>query len=249
MRCNRVIFFGLLFALVVAAGPAFGQTPEETEPVIGLAVIDPGHGGDDLGVTDPSGWPESRLTLSLAQQIKKALEDELGLRVYLTREEGQSPSLLERTALANRLKADLFVSIHAGGAREDDVSGYGVYYQSYRLQAGLESRLEEEIRENEPPGGPRTWETAQAAHQKASIDLARELGRSLSEVLRVSRRPPQGLPLAVLAGVDQPAVLLEVGYLTNAEEARRLRTPGYQEALTRAVVRGIKNWSDQLRGP
>ncbi len=204
-------------------------------------MIDPGHGGDNHGVVGPSDWPESRLVLDLALQLKEALQSELGVQVFLTREQDQNPSLLDRTALANGLSADVFISLHAGGATSAERTGHCVYIHSHKLQAGGgESGLR-------GPEHPLEWEAAQSYHIDLSRRLAQELDRALSEVLRVKSQGVQRLPLAILSGANQPAVLLEVGMLTNPEESRRLRTQGYRDALTEAIIRGFKAWLEYLK--
>lgn len=233
-------------ALTVVLGPAVpaaAQSPAPldpiSEPLWERVVIDPGHGGDDLGVVGPGGFTESAFTLALARQLKNALETEFGVQAVLTRDEGQNPDVSERTAVANRMRADLFISLHAGGAYHPSWSGYDVLYQDYRLQVGL---IDPTPPAGDAPDAPVSWDLAQAPHLDASRRLARELDRALGDVLRVKSRGPSGLPLAVLAGADRPAVLLELGYLTNPEDERRLKSQGYRDALTRAILNGIKAW-------
>jgi N-acetylmuramoyl-L-alanine amidase len=174
----------------------------------------------------------------MARQFKAALEQEMGVQVYLTRDDDQALSLTERTELANALKADLFISFHAAGAFSKDRTGFRVYYQDCRIQPGLSVDQTSEVQ----TGLVQEWDVAQAPHAAASHKLAEEIDRALSEILRSSSRGPIGLPLTILAGAGQPAVLIEVGTLTNAEEERRLKTKGYRDALTTALLRGVRVW-------
>lgn len=235
----KVIILLVMSVVLTGYCPAFGQTGarlgQSPPATLRLVVIDPGHGGKDRGVIGPGGLAESRLTLALARRLKVALEIDLGAKVFLTRAEDQNPGLAERTALANRLKADLFLSLHAGGAASGTQSGFDVLFQDYSLQAGPET--------DTPP----LWSLAQAPYAEPSQRLARELTQALSEVLRVKSRGPGGMPLAVLAGAARPAVLIELGCLTNPEEERRLKSQAYRDALTRAIVRGVKSWQGWLR--
>jgi N-acetylmuramoyl-L-alanine amidase len=228
-----------VIALFALAGPAAAQTTPGPTPLLQRVVIDPGHGGADEGVVAPDGLTESRLTMALAQGLKAALEEELALTVYLTREPGQNPPLVERTALANGMRADVFLSLHAGGASSPQWSGFGVFVQDYARQAGLADHLAATSGLDRPAA---PWPLAQARHLGESRRLAEEVDAALSEVLRRKSLGPQGAPLAVLAGADQAAVLVEVGYLTNPEEARRLKSSGYRDALIEALVRGLSIW-------
>ena len=241
-RIKRVAAQIILFSLLVlwTISPlALAQQPEQWSPTLARVVIDPGHGGDDKGVVGPAGWPESELTWTLAIQLKDALEKELGIEVTLSREKDKNPSLVERTTLGNRFKADVFLSIHAGGSLSPEQSGYNVFFQGYGFQAGLGDRVE---RTDRLPGQTQQWTLAQARHLPEAQKLAQELDQSISEVLRTKSMGPKGIPLVVLAGANQPAVMIEVGKLTNAEEERRLMDQGYREELTRAIVQGFRSW-------
>ena len=203
-------------------------------------MIDPGHGGDDRGIEGPSGWPEAQLAITLSQQLKTALEARLGVKAFLTREAGQNPTLLERTTKANALKADLLISIHARGAVSEGVRGFMVYYQDYDVQADA---VEKSTDMDQPEEAGLPWHLNQTLRLAASKSLAQEIHRALEDVLHIKCEGPVGLPLALLAGARQPAILVEVGSLTNPEEERRLKTQGYKDALTRALILGIESWS------
>jgi len=212
-----------------------GRLSENVERV----VIDPGHGGEDIGVTGPAGLTESRLTLALARQLKIVLEDELGVRVFLTRTGDENPSLYERTALVNRVRGHIFISLHAGGAAQRTRSGFGVFFQDYSLQKGLANRVS---LKRPAPGQPVEWALAQGPYLISSRRLAGEISQAMSDVLRVKSREVMGAPLVVLAGAARPAVLVEVGYLTNPEEERRLLSQAYRDAVIRALVQGIDSY-------
>lgn len=235
--CLLILFWGMTVPAV-----SHGQAGL-IHPALKRLMIDPGHGGPDRGVEGPSGWPEGQLTLSLAKQLKAVLEARWDVKVFLTREEGQHPTLLERTIKANALKADLFISLHARGSLSESVKGFKVYYQDYGRQADL---AEAAARLDQSEGAEPEWRLNQAAWLSASTALAREIDRALQDVLHLKSDGPTGLPLALLAGARQPAVLVEVGALTNPEEERRLKTQGYKDALTRALILGIESWARQM---
>ena len=236
MKTARLIFTVVIGLGLVLGAAAWAEPPDDREAL--RIVLDPGHGGEDPGLKGPGGVKEGEFTLALANRFKTALERELQARVVLTRNGDESIKIFDRTTLANAVKADLFISIHAGG-RGSGVGGYRIYVQDYRTLAGPAGRSEplEDMGDR-----PSEWGLAQAPHRAAAGKLAELLDQALTEVLRGRSRPPLGLPLAVLAGSEQPAVLVEFGDLTNPESERRLRTTGYQDALTRAMVQGIKSW-------
>ena len=238
-----LITFILLFIAITAPALAVGQMSAPMgpqAPLVRRIMIDPGHGGADRGVEGPSGWPEAQLTITLAQQLKTALETRLGVKVFLTREEGQNPAILERTTKANALKADLLISLHARGSVSEAVRGFMVYYQNYDDQV---DPVEKAAGMDQPEEAGLKWHMNQTVCLSASKLLAQEIQRALEDVLHIKGEGPTGMPLALMAGARQPAVLVEVGSLTNPEEERRLKTQGYKDALTRALILGIESWS------
>lgn len=247
VRVYSVIFLALT-AFCYASSPVAAQEAErlqgQVSETVERVVIDPGHGGEDTGVIGPTGLTESRLTLALARQLKMVLEDELGVRVFLTRTGDENPSLAERTAVVNRVKGHLFLSLHAGGAAQRAQSGFGVFFQDYSLQEGLADRVS---LKPPAPGQPVEWALAQSPFIISSRRLAGEVNQALSEVLRIRSREVLGLPLSVLAGAARPAVLVEVGYLTNPEEERRLLSQAYRDAITRALVKGLQSYQNWVR--
>lgn len=250
---RRLELYSCIIAAALCITGFFFQVDEicaennRTKPIYRI-VIDPGHGGDDRGTVGPGGYAESLLTMDLALQLKAGIERELGLNVYLTRNEDENPGIAERAAIANGVKADLFISIHAGGSLEGESPGFNVYYQSYNRQAGMSDKDAAFAVSEEP----RIWETAQGRHLNASRRLAKELERALTEVLRYKSGGSVGLPLALLKGADQPAVVIEVGALADAEAERRLTTDGYRDALARALIKGIESyiyWVEENENP
>ena len=235
-------YLSILLTAVLLIAPS----PAESAPW--RVVLDPGHGGKDAGIVGPSGLTESRLTLELAQRLKAVLETESGYRVHLTRqEESSNPSLEERTALANRVKAELFLSLHAGTLPENDAeSGFRVYYQDYERQAGVVARV---FLPDSGRPGLGEWILNQAGFLDLSRKAAVEMDLALGEVLKKRSSGPRGLPLAVLAGAAQPALLIEFGTLEDSASEARLASPGYREALIRGLVRGIDSWRRSLSSP
>ena len=221
---------------------ALALTPR---PVFQTVVIDPGHGGDDVGVRGEGGIEEKQLTLDLARRVRQRLEMRLGLRVILTRDEDRAAGLDERAAAANNSKADLFLSVHANAAFAPTMSGAEVFH--LRLDdEGEEARRDaaEGVALPVLGGGRRTievvrWELAQAAHVEASAVFAALLEEELRRRVPMSPRPVQEGPMRVLTGANMPAALVEVAYLTNPEQAGQAGSEEFRNAVAESLYDAI----------
>ena len=209
-------------------------------------VIDPGHGGDDTGVMSLDATEEKTITLAVAQRLRAMIETRLGIRVILTRGDDRNVSLDERAAVANNSKADLFLSLHMNASPAASVAGAGVL--SLRLdREGEDARRDAASEAVALPvlgGALRTidliqWDLAQARHVDSSAVLAEMLEAQLRAHVAMSRQPRQRAPLRVLAGVDMPAVLIEMGYLTNPEQAQLAISETFQTSVTQAIYDAI----------
>ena len=229
-----------------AAPPASSDVLALTpRPVFQTVVLDPGHGGDDAGVRG-AGVEEKQVTLDVARRVRQRLENRLGLRVVLTRDEDRAVSLDERAAIANNSKADLFLSLHANGAPSPSVAGAEVFY--LRLdEEGLEARRAAAADAVTLPvlgGGRRTidvirWELAQAGHVDASAVLGGLLDEELRTRVPVSGRGLQQAGMRVLSGANMPAALIEMAYLTNPEQAASAVNEEFKNALAEAVYEAV----------
>ena len=229
--------------------PARPATPPVPETPIGAprtgfqtVVLDPGHGGDDVGVRG-GGVEEKQLTLDVARRLRGLLEARLGLRVVLTREDDRAVGLDERAAVANNNKADLFLSLHANGALAPAVTGAEVVY--LRLD-----REGEDVRAADAPvlsvlgGGRRVidaipWDLAQARHVEASAALAGMLDDELRRRVVMSPRAIRQVPARVLTAANMPAALVEMAYLTNAEQAKAAAGEDFRNAVAQSIYDAI----------
>jgi N-acetylmuramoyl-L-alanine amidase len=223
-------------------------------------AIDPGHGGDDVGVRGARGVEEKQLTLDVARRLRAMVEARLGLRVILTRDDDRSLSLDERAAVANNGKANLLISLHVNGSRGPASSGAEVFH----LQLDRES--EEVVRAATSEGvvlpslggGQRRldlipWDLAQARY----LDDSTRLAAVLQEELQRQQVPMSGhslrqAPLRLLAAANMPAALVEVAYLTNPQQEARLGTDEFKAAIAQAIFTGIvrfRAWSEEPRSP
>lgn len=209
-------------------------------------VIDPGHGGDDTGAVAANGVSERDLTMAVARRLADELRAR-GHAVRLTRDAGEGRALSDRTALANRLEAVLFVSLHANASTFSSVRGAETYYMSLDDRATDEAAAATARLENEAVGGDDggsdldliLWDLAQASVLNESAKLAVAVQTRLNALLGLRDRGVKQAPFVVLTGATMPAILVEVGFLSNPSEADRLARPEHQQELARAIATGI----------
>jgi N-acetylmuramoyl-L-alanine amidase len=216
-------------------------------PSAGLrtVVIDPGHGGDEPGARGSGGALEKDITLQVARRLRTMIESRLGLRVFLTRDDDRTMSLDDRAAYANSQKADVFLSIHANAALRPAMKGAEVFYLSVD-RADADGQGLDSSSELLPAlgGGTRTidftlWETAQARYLERSSSLAGMVEQALRGRVEMSPRPVQQAPFRVLVGATMPAVLVEMGYLSNTEQERALTSGAYQDQVAQGLFDAI----------
>lgn len=223
--------------------PVIFETPQARLRTI---VLDPGHGGTEEGAKGPGGTLEKDVALAVARQLKATLEQRLGVRVLLTRDGDETVPLDERAAFANNNKADLFVSLHANASVRAAVSGAEVFYLSLD-EYGPEGRRVAEAEGSAIStlgGGARDidlilWDMAQMQHIDASAHLATLIERALRERVPMSPRAIQQAPFRVLVGANMPAVLVEMGFITNPDEEKLLGSHAHQQRLVQAIYASI----------
>jgi N-acetylmuramoyl-L-alanine amidase len=238
-----------------APGPAPVEPPVLTAPRTGVQaiVIDPGHGGDDAGVRGPGGTLEKQITLDVARRLRTAIETRLGVRVIMTRDDDRAVSLDERAAMANNGKAGLFLSLHANGAPSPAVSGAEIFTMQLDRE-GEQVRRTVTAQEVMVPilgGGSRPidvirWDLAQARHVDASAMLAATIDEELRKHVPMSARPLRRAPMRVLAGVNMPAALVEMGYLSNAGQEKALKSGDLPAAVAQALFDAVLRFRDTL---
>jgi N-acetylmuramoyl-L-alanine amidase len=234
-------------------------TPQDVPPLIDLApsgtlrviVIDAGHGGSEEGAKGPGGALEKNVTLAVARRLKAALEARLGVRVILTRDGDVTMGLDERAALANNNKADLFVSLHANASLRQGMTGAEVFYLSLDEYGDAAERVARGDSELLPVfgGGTRDielilWEMAQARYIQESAALAQAIDASLRERVPMSPRAIQQAPFRVLVGANMPAVLVEMGFITNAAQEKQLQSDEFQNLLVQGLLESITRFRD-----
>ncbi len=200
-------------------------------------VLDPGHGGHDKGAHGPDGTYEKTVALTLVRMIAAELEDKY--RVFLTRTDDYRLDIRERTALTNHKGAALFISIHTGGSFLHQAGGMTVYYYKEISQKALlhEADADQEKLKNGYELTP--WDDLQKRHKPASEVLAKLMERHLNEKIKHIETGIEGMPLIVLAGADMPAILIEIGYLTNPSEEKRMLDAKVLAELAKGISNGI----------
>jgi N-acetylmuramoyl-L-alanine amidase len=216
-------------------------------------AIDPGHGGEDEGVKGPRGTKEKDLALAVARRLKAAIEGRLGIRVLLTRDEDRNVPLDGRTAMANNNKADLFISLHANASFRKTAAGASILYASFDREAEQAARAS--LGSERLPafgGGLREvdlvfWELAQIRHVKHSAELAMFLEEQLHDKIPLSAHAVDRAPLDVLESANMPAVMIEMGYLTNDEQETQMAGADFQNTLVQAVFDAVLRFRDTMR--
>ncbi len=211
-------------------------------------VIDPGHGGDDIGATSPTGVTEKEVVLAVARRLARVLESR-GHAVRLTRDGDSSRALTDRTALANRLDATVFISLHANASTVASVAGAETYYMSLdgasdaaaAATADLENRAGSSS-DGRSPLDLILWDLAQADVLNESSKLALRVQGRLNARLGLRDRGVKQAPFVVLTGATMPAILVEVGFLSNPSEAERLTQPDSQQQIAEALAAGIEDF-------
>lgn len=235
------------------------QHPPLLRPASGARiVIDPGHGGTDTGAQGPAGTLEKDITLVLAKSLRQRLEERLPVRVILTRDTDVAMDLPARTATANENHADLLISLHLNSApglvRARGAETYILDRTATDDQAAAVATFENEGGgataggDSGARGGAEAsdldlqlvlWDLAQNRHLERSLRLASAIQEELNVELDLRDRGVKQAPFAVLVGATMPAVLVELGFLTNPEEEARLNDAAYRRRLVDALAAAI----------
>ncbi|HSK78468.1 MAG TPA: N-acetylmuramoyl-L-alanine amidase [Thermoanaerobaculia bacterium] len=229
------------------------RAPVEQSRGVRTIVIDPGHGGTETGAIGPSGMPEKELTLILARDLEARLESSLPVRVVLTRNEDANVPHDTRAAIANQNQADLFISIHLNSSLGSGAHGAETYFLS--LGAG---KPEHEGQDSEDAAAGDDvassdldlilWDLAQSQHLEESQKFANLVQRELNEALQLKDRGVKQAPFRVLKGAAMPAVLVELGFINNPEEEKKLQDGGYRADLIDALARAVTRYKAAVEG-
>jgi N-acetylmuramoyl-L-alanine amidase len=237
------------------------QETEKTRPAqrrgvarLATIVIDAGHGGEDPGAIGRRGSREKDITLSIAKRLKALVDAEPNMRALLTRDADYFLPLHARVDKARKVKADLFVSIHADAFIRPDVRGSSVFALSERRATSEAARwLASKENEADLIGGVSLdgkdrylAQTLLDLSQTATIDHSLRLGNSvlqrLGSVNTLHKANVEQASFAVLKAPDVPSILVETAFISNPQEEKRLNDEGYQDKLARAILEGIREY-------
>ncbi|MGE0638840.1 MAG: N-acetylmuramoyl-L-alanine amidase [Thermoanaerobaculia bacterium] len=250
--------FRIVFDVFRESGAGVGTTTtpprESLRRGIRTVVLDPGHGGRESGAIGPAGSAEKELVLLLARTLAQKLEQELGLRVVLTRTDDIDLALDDRAALANQNKADLFISLHLNSSLGRTARGAETYFLS--LKASDQRAADSAAVENYVAQGSESadnwslqlllWDLAQSQHLAASQRFATLVQQELNQQLDVRDRGVKQAPFRVLMGAAMPAVLVEAGFISTREEEQLLRTAEYRAEIADTLVRAVRRFKSEL---
>ena len=243
-----------------ALAPSASATPQPAAPGAParplIVVIDPGHGGEEVGAKGPGGNLEKDVTLAIARKLRASLSNNLGHQVFLTRDKDEDVPLDQRAAIANNYKADVFLSVHTNASRAKAVSGSEVYFLAYQASDDESRRvaLAEGGEILAPPGATSSgasdlalilWDMAQAEHLEESSALASRIQEELADVTGSEGRGVKQAPFRVLVGAAMPAVLVEVAFISHPEEEKLLTSDAYQNKVAAALMRGIRRYETE----
>jgi N-acetylmuramoyl-L-alanine amidase len=234
----------LALAATAASAGAAGSDHFDT------VVIDAGHGGEDTGARGVGGVVEKELVLRIALDLSERLRTN-GLRVVLTREDDVFVPLERRTAIANDARGDLFVSIHGNAARDTEIGGSETYFLA--LEASDADAARVAARENRAFEGAGADDVAVVSdpfiallgdlitteYLHESSEMAQRIQTELGGVDALRSRGVKQALFVVLTGVQMPAVLVEIGFVTNAQDARTLMRAGGRENVVAALERAV----------
>lgn len=206
----------------------------------GVVVIDPGHGGNNHGSRSADDVLEKSVALNLARLIADKLKE--NCKVMLTRTDDYWLDIPKRTALANYQQADLFISLHAGGSFVHSAGGMVIFYYEKHPEPDLAEKTPtlDSLSVDDAPLMP--WNDIQDRYLTRSKKLAEIMQ---AQIIKITQDPDSSIksaPLSVLQGADMPAILIELGYLTNPNEGKALGDQEFLALIAEAISKGIKSF-------
>ena len=218
-------------------------------------VVDPGHGGHDSGALGPNGTQEKDVVLAIGLRLRELFKEELGLDVVMTRSTDVFIPLEERTAIANKVNADLFLSVHANAAPNRLASGIETYYLNLAKTdkvAQLAAKENGTSLEKVSVLQAILFDLMANYKLNDSAHLADEVQKSLHKKIRGRYSEVKNLgvkqgPFYVLVGATMPSILVETAFLSNATEESRLKDPAYLEMTAEGILEGVRSYIMSLK--
>jgi len=219
-----------------------------------IIAIDPGHGGQDSGALGKHGTREKDIVLAVAKRLAKIVDDEPGMRAYLTRDTDIFITLRQRIKRARENKADMFISIHADAFKDAKAKGASVFVLSQRGASSEAAQMMADKENAADLAGGISLEDkddmlasvlldlSQTASLEASLEVANTVLAGLKRVGNVHKEHVESAAFVVLKSPDIPSILVETAFVSNPDEERKLNTPGHQNKIARAILSGISNY-------
>jgi N-acetylmuramoyl-L-alanine amidase len=223
---------------------------------IGKIVIDAGHGGHDTGTIGPNGLLEKDVVLDVAKRLGRLLDSRLGAEVVYTRQDDTFIPLETRTAIANRERADLFISIHANSSHDSDARGVETYYLNFTSSP---EALEVAARENavSETSIHELQDLVKKIALKEKIEESREFAGDVQASLYgglalnnagVRDRGIKKAPFIVLIGANMPSILAEISFVSNPTDERKMETSEHRQRIAESLYRGVSKYVNGLSG-
>ncbi len=236
----------------IELSPSISSVSPEKKGKVFKIVLDPGHGGDDPGAIGPSGLKEKDVVLAVAKELASLLEKEPGIEVHLTREKDLFLYLYGRTEMANQIGGNIFISIHANAAPSRKATGVETFVNSMYVE-GKGAELVA-ARENAPSRSEDTsweaaailWDMVQNKYKSESNDLAHSIQKRLSEATGLEDRGVKKAPFSVLRGAAMPAVLVEIGFISNPWEESELKKDDFRKKIAQGILDGLKDYLKKI---
>ncbi|KDN14725.1 N-acetylmuramoyl-L-alanine amidase [Snodgrassella communis] len=250
-----------------ASTPPVQKTPENKPPLVDrppisgmpnklsrqpVIMIDPGHGGEDPGATGPSGLHEKDVVLAIGREVKKIL-DSYGYKTYMTRNEDIFIPLGVRVAKARKLRADVFVSIHADAFTNPSAKGTGVYALNPKGATSAAAKYLAQTQNAADSIGGVSYSTdknvnntlfdlTQTATINDSLKLGRDVLNQLSKINNLHKGSVDQANFAVLKAPDIPSILVETAFISNPIEERLLSSRDFRQKMANSIASGIKDY-------
>lgn len=228
---------------------------EKKKWLINKIVIDPGHGGKDPGAIGPGGTHEKDVTLAIAQKLKSIIREKSNIQVVMTREDNRFVELKQRTEFANRNEAKLFISIHANSNPSRRVKGVSTYFlgPENTEEAREVALLENSVIKYEKDSKYADLSNeniilsamAQNIYNTESEDLAAIVQNEISRNCQLIDRGVRQAGFYVLWGASMPNILIEVAFISNKQEEKKLRSASFQEKIAEAIFESIKKFKNK----
>ncbi|WP_236016030.1 N-acetylmuramoyl-L-alanine amidase [Brucella endophytica] len=239
-------------------GDRIGTTPDPVPPHVFTVMIDPGHGGIDAGAESLHGVKEKDVTLAFAREFRDLLAKSGDMRVLMTREDDTFLRLSERVRIARQHEADLFISIHADTINQHDIRGATVYTLSDKASDAMARAMAERENKSDAAAGVTHEEPPEVSDILADLmrrethafswSFAGKVVNALQNQTHLINNPHRAAGFQVLRAPDVPSVLVEIGYLSNAEDEKLMTDPAWRTRVATGLAEAVKAFAALKNG-